>query len=132
MTEPTTTHRMTDAVSSSADTGSTPVPHGNRSSLPAYSARRLLCEQSYRVGRSRVTIRLWRLDPAVHPDDPTRDHRPLYVLEMTAGGTRSAALIGYDHAAAIELCERLTRARLSPIHLSDILEDEACPVDLPE
>ncbi len=128
MTEPTTITRRTTSttVPSTPDTASAPVscPAHNRSSRPAYSDRRLLREQNYRVGRHRVTLRLWRMEPAVHPADPTRDHRPQYVLELSGGGTVSTAFLGHDHARAVDFCERMIRSGLSPVHLSDVLEDE--------
>ncbi len=93
------------------------------SEIPLDADLRMLDERMYNVGHTRVTLRLWRFVPAFRPGERGRGFDTQYILELSGGGCRRKLLLGCDHERAVALCDRLTLARLSPLHLDDVLAD---------
>lgn len=100
--------------------------------IPAEADLRLLDERAYHVGRTRVSLRLWRVAAdgrnvqRYAVADPTTGHSDghvHYLLELSGGGCRRKVLLGGDREGAVAICDRLCRARLSPLHLDDVLAD---------
>jgi hypothetical protein len=68
--------------------------------------------------RQPVVCRLWRLCPA-----PPVEGTAIYAIGMESPVKRYLYCVGQDEAAARRLWESMVEARLSPVHLGDVVED---------
>ena len=70
------------------------------------------------VPRHPVVCRLWRLCPA-----PPVEGTPIYAIGMESPSKRYLYCVGHDETAARRLWESMAEARLSPVHLGDVVAD---------
>ena len=68
--------------------------------------------------RRPVVCRLWRLCPA-----PPVEGSAVYAIGMESPAKRYLYCVGHDETAARRLWESMVEARLSPVHLGDVVED---------
>lgn len=68
--------------------------------------------------RQPVVCRLWRLCPA-----PPVEGTAIYAIGMESPVKRYLYCVGQDEDAARRLWESMVEARLSPVHLGDVVED---------